>query len=146
MAVDEVLHVHTHRTGALIQDGKLGLVVEQPGHLRARAHTHAHTHTRTYARTHTHTQSNKHTLTFLSFLISSLPSSLQTGGRGSINAGGDDDDDDVDMLIPRRSLLTPSEDSASDSFITVKTPWVLALEALLFIGLEVAVFLVPHFL
>jgi len=69
----------------------------------------------------------------------------QTGGRGSINAGGDDDDD-VDMLIPRRSLLTPSEDSASDSFITVKTPWVLALEALLFIGLEVAVFLVPHFL
>lgn len=70
----------------------------------------------------------------------------QTGGRGSINAGGDEDDDDVDLLIPRRSLLTPSEDSSADSFITVKTPWVLALEFLLFVAMEIAVFLVPHFL
>lgn len=32
VAVDEVLHVDTHSTGALIQDGKLGLVVEESGH------------------------------------------------------------------------------------------------------------------
>lgn len=33
MAVDVVLHIHTHRAGALVQDGKLRLVVEQSRHL-----------------------------------------------------------------------------------------------------------------
>lgn len=33
VAVDEILHIYTHCTGALIQNGKLGLVVEQSGHL-----------------------------------------------------------------------------------------------------------------
>lgn len=33
VAVDVILHIHTHGTGALIQDGELRLVVEQSGHL-----------------------------------------------------------------------------------------------------------------
>lgn len=33
VAVDEVLHINAYSTGALIQDGKLGLMVEQTGHL-----------------------------------------------------------------------------------------------------------------
>lgn len=33
MGVDVILNIHTHCTGALIQDRKLGLVVEQSGHL-----------------------------------------------------------------------------------------------------------------
>ena len=28
------LDIHTHCTGALVEDGKLGLVVEQTGHLK----------------------------------------------------------------------------------------------------------------
>ena len=31
--VDEALYVHTDGTGALIEDGKLGLMVKQPCHL-----------------------------------------------------------------------------------------------------------------
>ena len=42
--------------------------------------------------------------------------------------------------------MTPSEGSSSDSFVAVKTPWILALQILVFIGIELAVFLVPHFL
>jgi len=33
VAVDEILHVNANSTGALIQDGKLGLMVEEPSHL-----------------------------------------------------------------------------------------------------------------
>lgn len=33
VAVDVILHIHTHGTGALVQDGKLRLVVEQSRHL-----------------------------------------------------------------------------------------------------------------
>lgn len=33
MGVDVILNIHTHCTGALVQDRKLGLVVEQSGHL-----------------------------------------------------------------------------------------------------------------
>jgi len=65
-------------------------------------------------------------------------------GRGSINDAVDDDD--VALLIPRPVNSTPSEDSVSDYFVTVKTPWILALECLIFIGLLVAAFLLPHFL
>ena len=35
VAVYVILYIHTDSTGALIQDGKLGLVVEQPGHLHS---------------------------------------------------------------------------------------------------------------
>lgn len=35
VAVDVVLHVHAHGTGALVQDGELRLVVEESGHLGA---------------------------------------------------------------------------------------------------------------
>lgn len=34
MAVDVVLHIYTYSTGALIQNGKLRLVIEQPSHLQ----------------------------------------------------------------------------------------------------------------
>lgn len=33
VTVDEVLHVHANCTCALVQDGELGFVVEQSGHL-----------------------------------------------------------------------------------------------------------------
>ena len=33
VGVDVVLHVHAHCAGALVQDGKLGFVVKEPGHL-----------------------------------------------------------------------------------------------------------------
>lgn len=33
VTVNVILHVNAHGTGALIQDGKLGLVIEEPGHL-----------------------------------------------------------------------------------------------------------------
>lgn len=33
VAVDVILHIYTHSTGALVQDGKLRLVVEQSRHL-----------------------------------------------------------------------------------------------------------------
>lgn len=38
VAVDVILYIHTHRTGALVQNGKLGLVVEESGHLRKYKH------------------------------------------------------------------------------------------------------------
>lgn len=34
MAIDVVLHIHTYSTGALIQNSKLRLVIEQPSHLQ----------------------------------------------------------------------------------------------------------------
>lgn len=42
VAVNEILHIYTHCTGALIQNGKLGLVVEQSGHLNDKTHTNYH--------------------------------------------------------------------------------------------------------
>lgn len=35
VAVDVVLHINAHSARALIQNGKLGLVVEQSGHLHS---------------------------------------------------------------------------------------------------------------
>ena len=85
----------------------------------------------------------------------------QAAGRGSINAQGHhgdnnnldgDIDDDEDLLIAGRPTAgrAPSEDdnddSDNDNFTTVKTPPVILLQCLLFVGLEVAAFLVPHFM
>lgn len=39
MAVDVILHIYTHCTGALIQNGELGLVVEKSGHLHTKTET-----------------------------------------------------------------------------------------------------------
>lgn len=39
VAVDVILHIHTHGTGALVQDGELRLVVEESGHLGRHKHS-----------------------------------------------------------------------------------------------------------
>lgn len=75
VAVDEILHVYTNCTGALIQDGKLGPVVKQSGHL--------HTHTKKEGGGHSvnmdqvmscHTASGQ-------MLNQSSMSGMQTGSR-----------------------------------------------------------------
>ena len=38
VAVDKVLHINTNCTSTLIKNGKLRLVVEQPGHLHIERH------------------------------------------------------------------------------------------------------------
>lgn len=65
------------------------------------------------------------------------------GSRGSINDVGDTDED---MLVPDAITQTLSQASDDGRFINVNTSWAITLEMLCFIGLEVAVFVVPHFL
>ena len=51
------------------------------------------------------------------------------------------------MLIPPSDFRGASEGSGRNpDFVRLKTPLILVLEALLFVGLEVAAFLLPHFL